>query len=164
MKRYLIFAGVNGAGKTTFYQTDANVTSMPRVNVDEIVREIGTWSNANDVQKAGRIAVRRIREYLSEGISFNQETTLCGRSIINNIEKAKALGYRIEVFYVGLASPELAVERVSMRVAAGGHGIPEEDIIRRYSESMKNLLYILPICDTLAVYDNTDTFRRIAVF
>lgn len=164
MKKYLIFAGVNGAGKTTFYQTDKNVAAMPRVNVDEIVRDIGNWNNPGDVLKAGRVAVGRIREFFAEGISFNQETTLCGRSIISNIEKAKTLGYRIEVFYVGLASPELAVERVARRVEAGGHGIPKEDILRRYDESMKNLLYILPLCDSLAVYDNTDSFRRIAVF
>ena len=99
MKKYLIFAGVNGAGKTTFYQTDKNVAAMPRVNVDEIVRDIGNWNNPGDVLKAGRVAVGRIREFFAEGISFNQETTLCGRSIISNIEKAKTLGYRIEVFY-----------------------------------------------------------------
>ena len=53
---------------------------------------------------------------------------------------------------------------MARRVEAGGHGIPKEDILRRYDESMKNLLYILPLCDSLAVYDNTDSFRRIAVF
>ena len=41
MKKYIIIAGVNGAGKSTLYQTIASLKEMPRVNVDEIVREIG---------------------------------------------------------------------------------------------------------------------------
>ena len=61
MKKYIIIAGVNGAGKSTLYQTLENLKEMPRVNVDEIVREIGNWKNISDVFKAGKIAVKRIR-------------------------------------------------------------------------------------------------------
>ena len=50
MKRYVIIAGVNGAGK---------------------------------------IAVSKINHYFEIGESFNQESTLCGRSIIKNIKRAK---------------------------------------------------------------------------
>lgn len=31
--------------------------------------------------KAGKMAVHELNEYLESGISFNQETTLCGKSI-----------------------------------------------------------------------------------
>ena len=61
---------------------------MPRVNVEEIVREIGSWKNANDVYIAGKKVVNEIAQYFDEEVSFNQETTLCGQSIINNILKA----------------------------------------------------------------------------
>ena len=93
MKKYVLFAGVNGAGKTTLYQTDYYAMHMPRVNVDEIVRSIGVWDNPSDVMKAGKIAAREIKHYLAEGISFNQETTLCGRSILQNIKLAKEKGF-----------------------------------------------------------------------
>lgn len=43
MKKYVIIAGVNGAGKSTLYQANNNLKKMPRVNVDEIVKEIGDW-------------------------------------------------------------------------------------------------------------------------
>lgn len=164
MKRYVLFAGVNGAGKTTLYQTNTDIQKLPRVNLDEIVRNIGSWKNQKDVSVAGRKAVRMIREYFSNGISFNQETTLCGKSILRNIWKAKELGYKIEVFFVGLESPELAKERVLYRVQAGGHGIPEKDIERRYYESLRNLSEIIPICDHIELYDNTDSFRHVATF
>lgn len=96
MKKYVIIAGVNGAGKSTLYQTYDNLKALPRVNVDEIVREIGDWRNFADVVSAGKIALKKIEEYFEKGSSFNQETTLCGRTIIKNIREAKALGYCIE--------------------------------------------------------------------
>ena len=102
MKQYLIFAGVNGAGKTTLYQTNEKYKDLLRINIDEIVRRFGSWKKSADVLKAGKIAVKQINEYFDRGESFNQETTLCGHSIFRNIEKARSLGYEVELYYVGL--------------------------------------------------------------
>lgn len=164
MKRYILFAGVNGAGKTTLYHTSEKYKTLPRINVDEIVKEYGSWENYNDVARAGRTAVSLIRRYLSEGISFNQETTLCGRTILRNIRVAKERGYRVEIYFVGLDSVELAKLRVQDRVRNGGHGIPEEDIERRYFESIEHLKIVMPMCDHVELYDNTQSFRQVAVF
>ncbi|MBQ8148349.1 MAG: zeta toxin family protein [Lachnospiraceae bacterium] len=163
MKKYVIIAGVNGAGKSTLYQTIDNLKEMPRVNVDEIVRENGNWQNVSDVYKAGRLAVNRISDFLDEGVSFNQETTLCGKSIIRNILKAKKLGYVIELHYVGVESVEIAKRRVRHRVEQGGHGIPELDIEKRYVETFQQLNKIVKECDLIAFYDNTEYFRRFAI-
>ncbi len=93
---------------------------------------------------AGRKEVKLLNQYLSEGISFNQETTLCEKAILKNIRKAK--------------------ERVKVRVSEGGHGIPEEYIERRYVETFKNLKEVLKYCDLAAFYDNTVQFHRFAIF
>lgn len=163
MKKYVIIAGVNGAGKSTLYQINDNLKNMPRVNVDEIVRDIGDWRNIRDVFSAGRIAVEKISQYLSDGISFNQETTLCGKSIIKNIMKAKELGYFIELHYVGVDSAQIAKNRVRHRVENGGHGIPEKDIEKRYVETFQQLNSIIKECNLIAFYDNTESFRRFAI-
>ncbi len=163
MKKYVIYAGVNGAGKSTFYNMKSQY-DYPRVNTDEIVKEIGDWKNVKDVMQAGKIAVRRINEYLSEGISFNQETTLCGHSIFRNIIKAKQRGYIVELFYVGLNSACTAKKRIAKRVADGGHGIPDEDVARRYTESLGNLQKAIEMCDLVSIYDNTDNMRRFAIY
>ncbi len=164
MPKYVIFAGVNGAGKTTLYQSNPKILSMKRVNVDEIVRRIGRWDNSRDVSIAGREAVNKIKEYFENRVSFNQETTLCGNSIIKNIEKAKRLGYCIELYYVGLDSAELAVERVKIRVNNGGHGIPEQDIRKRYENSFLQLEKIIRYCDRIELFDNSKSFRTIAIY
>ena len=102
MKKYILIAGVNGAGKSTLYQTLDSLKTMKRVNTDEILKSFGDWKKSSDVMSAGKIAVNRIKEYFVEGISFNQETTLCGSSIIRNIKKAKDLGYEIEMHLIDL--------------------------------------------------------------
>lgn len=164
MKKYILIGGVNGAGKSTLYLTLPALQKMPRVNTDEIVREIGSWRNFSDIIKAGKIAVKLINQHFAEEQSFNQETTLCGHSIIKNIQKAKASGYLIELHYVGVNSVEIAKQRVKNRVEKGGHGIPESDIEKRYYESFQNLKVILPECDLAVFYDNTEKFRRFAIY
>lgn len=164
MKKYILIAGVNGAGKSTLYQALDYLQDMPRINMDEIVREFGDWKNPDDVTKAGRIAVGLIKDYFEKGLSFNQETTLCGKSIVKNIKYAKQLGYEIELHYVGIHSDELAKERIAYRVAHGGHGIPDKDVERRFVESRTQLKKILPLCDVAVLYDNTESFYRVAIY
>lgn len=165
MKKYTIVAGVNGAGKTTLYDAEQIQRSEYRVNADEILVETGgNWKNAYDVMNAGKMAVEKLRKYFKDGVSFNQETTLCGNSILNNIEKAKENDYLIEVHYIGLSSADLAKKRIAKRVAEGGHGVSDEDVDRRYEQSFKNLRKIIPICNLVALYDNTEEFRRFAIY
>ena len=163
-KKYILIAGVNGAGKSTLYETIAELKVMDRINVDELVREIGSWRNSIDVFKAGKIAVKRLEDYFTAGRSFNQETTLCGKSIIRNIEKAKQIGYLVEMHYVGVDNVDIAKQRIAYRVANGGHGIPDEDVERRYAESFKQLKQVMEMIDLLIFYDNTEQFRRFAFY
>ena len=90
---------------------------MPRINTDEIVRSFGNWQNTSDVLKAGEIAVKKIKEYFEQDVTFNQETTLCRASVIQNIKLAKSLGYKIELHYVGVASVDIAKECIAYRVS-----------------------------------------------
>lgn len=164
MKKYVLIAGVNGAGKSTLYQALDSLKAMKRINTDEIVRSVGDWRNPSDVMKAGKIAVNKIQEYFNNGVSFNQETTLCGSSVLKNLERAKTLGYEIELHYVGVESAELAKQRIAYRVMHGGHGIPDADVERRYVESLERLNVIKDKCDLVVLYDNTTAFNRFAVY
>ena len=164
MKKYILIAGVNGAGKSTLYQTLDSLKLMERINTDEIVRSFGDWRNSSDVMKAGKLAVSKINNYFRNGVSFNQETTLCGNSILKNIDRAKSLGYEIELHYVGVESIELAKKRIAYRVAHGGHGIPDADVERRYVESFKHLNLVKDKCDLVILYDNTKAFSRFAIY
>lgn len=113
MKRYILFAGCNGVGKSTLYQTNDMFLDMPRVNMDEIVREFGSWKNQADVFKAGKIAISKISEYFKAGESFNQEVTLCGQSVWQNVKKAKELGYFVEMYIVEIFDNTNVFQRVA---------------------------------------------------
>lgn len=164
MKKYVLIAGVNGAGKSTLFHLLDSLMEMPRINTDEIVREFGKWDNPIDVMKAGKIAIKKINDLFDADVTFNQETTLCGNSILKNIRKAKSKDYYVEIHYVGVDSVDIAKQRVKLRVEKGGHGIPELDIERRYNETFENLKRVLNECDQITLYDNTTKFRRFAVF
>lgn len=161
-KVYNIYAGINGAGKSTLYQTAFFEPNMKRINPDEIVQRIGDWRNELDQMKAGKIAVKEIRDCISKGISFNQETTLCGKSSIATIWKAKEAGYQINMHYVGVNSVEIAKERVKERVFKGGHDIPEHLIEKRYQETLDNLVKAIPLYDRIDIYDNTVQFTMVS--
>ena len=156
MKTYTVFAGVNGAGKSTIYRA-LNKDFGIRINVDEVVKEqFGhDWKSTSAQLKAGRLVVKQIQSCLSGNESFNQETTLTGHTIVTNIKKAKTNGFRVSLYYVGLASAELSIERVASRVKSGGHGIPEEDLRRRYVGSFENLRRVFSLCDEIRVFDNS---------
>ncbi|KGK86574.1 zeta toxin family protein [Clostridium sp. HMP27] len=163
MLTYTIFAGVNGAGKTSIYKSIYYNDNKheKRINTDEMVAIIGSWQDNNLQIKCAREAVRLIKAYIREGISFNQETTLSGKSIIKNIKFAKDNGFYVAMNYIGVNSPEIAKDRVKLRVSKGGHGIPEDTIERRYYESLKNLNEALQMCDEVNIYDNSEKFRQI---
>ena len=131
MKKYILIAGVNGSGKSTLYKSLQSLHDIQRVNTDEILKEFGDWRNRTDIMTAGKMAVKKIARYFDEGITFNQETTLCGKSILSNIAKAKKRGYFIELHYIGVENADIAKERVAMRIKQGGHGITGQDIEKK---------------------------------
>lgn len=49
MATYTIFAGVNGAGKTSIYESIYydNLKNEHRINTDEMVARIGNWQDNN---------------------------------------------------------------------------------------------------------------------
>ena len=160
MKRLYIISGCNGAGKTT-----ASYTILPDmlecnefVNADEIAKGLSPFNPNKVTIKAGRLMLTRITELLESGVDFAFETTLSTRSYVNTVKKAQEEGYLVTVLYFWLNSPELAVERVRIRVKEGGHNIPEKTIRRRYDLGISNMfnLYI-PIADYWMFIDNSKT-------
>ena len=165
---YLLFAGVNGAGKSTLFHSNLwALSDMPRsverVNADEIlVEQGGDWRKQADQIRAGREAIRRIRAYLFSGTSFNQESTLSGKTVLHTIQEARDLGYRVLMHYVGVQSPQIANARIAHRLDVGGHSIAEDVVERRWQRSMDNFVRAASICDEVLVFDNTWQMRLVA--
>lgn len=102
-------------------------------------------------------------EYLQKRISFVVETTLSGGTYLRMMREAKCLGYRTRLFYIGTESIEINLERVKQRVSKGGHDVPEEDQLRRYPRSLRNLPLALDIADEALIADNSQSSGHRAV-
>ncbi|MCC8142989.1 MAG: zeta toxin family protein [Tannerellaceae bacterium] len=155
-----IISGCNGAGKTT-----ASYTILPEmlkckefVNSDEIAKGLSPFNPGSIAVavEAGRIMHKRIYELMNAGETFAMETTLVTRSGVKLIRDAQKKGYFVTLLYFWLNTPDLAVERVKMRVAAGGHNIEENTIRRRYKAGIRNLFELyLPASDYWMITDNS---------
>jgi len=80
--------------------------------------------------------LERIDDLARASADFMFETTLATRSYAPKIAAWRQRSYSVLLIYLRLASAAASVERVRKRVAAGGHGIPDEVIRRRFQKSM----------------------------
>jgi predicted ABC-type ATPase len=134
----LIIAGPNGAGKTTFGDEYLSVEEreFEFVNADEIARGL-TASHAQSKSDilAARMMLRRVDELVRAKANFVVETTLATLTYAQKIPVWRKGGYTVSLIYLRLGSVEGSIARVRKRVAAGGHGMPEDAIRRRFGKS-----------------------------
>ncbi|BAQ67051.1 zeta toxin family protein [Geminocystis sp. NIES-3709] len=158
MSNLYIISGANGSGKTTTAMTilPQFLKVMEFVNADEIAKGISPFNPESVAIQAGKIMLQRLDFLASQRKDFAFETTLSSRHYARFLRKCKQMGYRINLLYFWLQSPELAISRVKRRVESGGHNIPEDVIIRRYQRGLTNLFKLyLPLCDNWLIYNNS---------
>lgn len=155
-KKIIIIAGPNGAGKTTFARTflpeEAN---CPRfINADLIASGLSPFAPDKAAIKAGRLMIQEMADCARRGQSFAFESTLSGLGYLSHIQRWRAQGYHVALFFLSLPDADVAVARVAERVKQGGHDIPENVIRRRFSSGIKNFPLYKSAVNTWAVYDN----------
>jgi predicted ABC-type ATPase len=156
--RCIVIAGPNGAGKTTFalefLPKDTDIVHF--VNADLIASGLSALRPEIAAVTAGRVFLAELDRLARSRTSFAFETTLSGRTYAGRLQKWKALGYRIEMAYLKVDSPELALKRIAARVRQGGHDVSKDDVIRRFGRSWVNFLRVYrPLADAWWVYDNS---------
>ncbi len=153
-----IIAGPNGAGKTTFAKEFLPVEAecLNFINADLIAQGLAPFQPDKAVIKAAKLMIHQIDECIRKKESFSFETTLSGRIYIKKIREMKVKGYKIVIYFLKLASVDLAIERIKLRVSQGGHNVPLEDIKRRFERSWINFQTIYkPLADAWIVFDTS---------
>jgi len=75
---------------------------------------------------------------------------------LNRLKRWKAAGWRIEIVYLRISSPQLALRRIAARVKQGGHSVPRRDVLRRFTRSRNNSeKHYRLLADAWSVYDNS---------
>lgn len=156
---FVVIAGPNGAGKTTASGSLLRdyIGIRHYVNADIIAQGLSGFAGDLAAIKAGEIMLERLHELANARENFAFETTLASRSIAAMAKRWIAAGYRFDLIFITLASPELAFARVQARVQAGGHMVPRETVLRRYQRGLLNFFSLYqPIADTWKVYTNSE--------
>jgi predicted ABC-type ATPase len=160
-----VFAGPNGAGKSTLVYYFKVAERIPVVNADDIADALRQGnirqSEAAIIVQAGRRAVAQRDRLLHAGRTFAIETTLTGHSELEFMRAARLRGYKVNLVYVMLSSAEQSNSRVVLRVAAGGHDVPEQDVFRRFGRSLENLPAAMKASDRVRILDNSGRSYRL---
>lgn len=167
-----IVAGPNGAGKTTCVQREPIAQLLPGVrflNPDDRTRDklrlegyYGFAGVPSDV--LSRLFVESANEVFAEvqaavatGQAIGVETVLSTRKYCSLVDSVVSRGGYLGLIYVALASPQLARERVAIRVRLGGHAVPEDRIEQRWRRSLMLLPWFALRASDFWVIDNSDS-------
>jgi len=128
------------------------------VNVDLIAGGISPLRPELAAVTAGRLVLRELDRLVEAKADFAFESTLSGLRYAKRMQDWKAQGYSIEIAYLRLASPQLALIRVAARVKQGGHNVSRSDVLRRYKRGWANFLEVYrPLADHWTTYDKSES-------
>ncbi len=93
--------------------------------------------------------------YMENDLSFSMETVFSHPSKLDFLNDAREKGYRIYLYVIATEHPKLNVYRVQQRIAEGGHDVPDEKIISRYTRSLDNTFQALDYAYRAFFWDNS---------
>lgn len=157
-------AGPNGAGKTTFFHAHLDRAGLRFVNADVLAAELSV-----EPYEAARLANALRRALVERKESFIFETMFSDPvgDKVAFLEEAARSGYVVVLCFIGLSGPDQSTERVAMRVSQGGHDVPDDKLLSRFSRTFANLRAAIARLPHVLIYDNSDLdvpYRRVAVF
>jgi predicted ABC-type ATPase len=158
-----VLAGPNGAGKTTYfdYYLRPRVDPIVFVNPDRLVlAELGRAALTRSESERGQaLADSQRDELMRNGQSFVTESTFSHPSKLELLRLARERGYRTFIYHIGVENADVSVERVSARVAEGGHPVPEDKIRGRFSRNRSFIREAVLTGDSGVVLDNTSVSK-----
>ena len=126
----LVLAGPNGSGKSTITQFFEKVGEY--TNADDVAMSTGM-----SVEDAARFVDKKRYDAIAQKRDFTFETVLSSEYKMDILRRAKDEGYFIKCIFILTVDPLINVARVEARVALGGHDVPKDKIISRYSKSLR---------------------------
>ena len=149
-------AGSNGAGKTTFYHSHLSHTDLRFLNADDLALKLRLGAD-----EAAQVADALRRVLVEKRENFIFETVLSDPvgEKVGFLCDAARLGYEVVLIFIRIADVEISVQRVSMRVAQGGHDVPDEKLQGRFPRTLENLQRAIEQLPHVLIYDNSDLSR-----
>lgn len=159
MPDLFIIAGPNGAGKSLFSSTlvqvdfeifdgDRYISQLklkyPETGSDVLQEHV----NEHYFKEAKEKAIKAKK-------SFAFETNFSSSDPTRSLREFKKAGYKLHLIFIGMNCVEDCIQRVSFRVKAGGHKVPEESIVFNFEHGYANLFRYYKEFDTITLFTNT---------
>lgn len=119
--------------------------------------------------KADRVA-QIIADYLRKKLlqerkKFSFETVFSHSSKLEIMKQAIEAGYKVYLYFVSTEDPEINKFRVKkVRVAVGGHDVPEDKIVSRYYRSLELLYEASQLTYQTYFFDNSKDGEEFKLF
>ena len=167
MKRaeLVIIAGINGAGKTTFYQQNhQRFDQFTYISADEFLRKMhGNWRKSDDQIKALLQTDVAVRKMIAQQVNIVYEVNLGGnaRSLVKMMDLAHSMQYSVTVIEIRIRDAALAVERILQRFKAGGFGADPALITKRFMNLESDFAELEHAADHIVKLDNTQALIKL---
>ena len=160
--RLTVIGGPNGVGKSTF-TAKLRAASYPLgrfLNPDDIAQTLRGAQPARELQ-AGRETLRQSRTLIASRTTFSRESTLSSNEILRTMQAAQAAGFTVVLYFIGVAAVETSKRRVRLRVARGGHAIPEPIQARRFAKTFTTAARAAQLTELTYFFDNAGREPRL---
>lgn len=108
------------------------------------------------IQELAQILADFLRKVLlRDNKKFSFETVFSHESKLDIMRQAKQAGYKVYLYFVSTSSPDINIERVSLRVKKGGHDVPKDKIKSRYYRSLNLLFDAAQLTHQTFFFDNS---------
>ena len=120
------------------------------------------------IEQLAQLIARYLREaLLDQETRFSFETVFSHESNLDIMRRAAEKGYKVYLYFVSTESSEINKYRVKLRVAKGGHDVPDDKIESRYHRSLSLLADAAEFAYQAYFFDNSlddKPFRLVAHF
>lgn len=137
-----IIAGPNGAGKSTHSKELLTHFGIEAFDFDKEFYSI--WSQFSfdpyieqgAFDRAQKLYIDRRSAAIQLKQNFAFETNYHTKQIFSVVDMFRSNGYHVELIFIFLESPDIAIERVKDRVSKGGHSVDEMIIHERFKSGL----------------------------
>jgi predicted ABC-type ATPase len=151
-----------------FQEFMSNSTFLDKCNIN--IKDLLINNNCFNVPKKSSYLGAMLADYLrhcyvnSDEIQFSYETVFSHPSKIDFLKSASDSGWQVYLYFVCTVDPSINCERVKNRVLKGGHDVPVDKIIGRYTRTLENLYPALQYCRNAYIIDNSSTEMRLITY
>lgn len=149
-------AGSNGAGKSTFFHAHLADAGLRFINADNLAAEMRLGA-----YEAADLAASIRRALIKQDESFVFETVLSDPvgAKVAELEEVHRQGTIVVLIFIRIDSSDVSKQRVSMRVAQGGHDVPDEKLESRFDRTLANLNRAIRSLPLVVIFDNAELNR-----